>query len=397
MATISGMWQFKETPTRPVGYITSDGSWVYVNFKCQGVQYDRFGVSGENDTVFPSIEYRDDFDREDTAYWFTTTDLTTKGWVSARYRTIYFGETPQIIEDSAYSWFTLNAKQLNTATIKGTWFFDETLKTPDTIFGGDKLISESVNFTCRPVNYLMSEEHISMFVDDFYSADIMDLHYGTTKVYDGDTKTWSDGAYRRLDFGDEDQTVSKDFYNWFTDNATEWACTIVEGVRNDASLYISGDEGIVLSCEEKIFKNDIVAKGIASVYFGDTLIKNASSNKKLVAKCKDAKARSDITIRATDCISFVIVDTEGKNPKRFVARQGMTWRELADSNYIKSVNPFGSYYISVQDYAVDDDEVLLNYDVTVGGHAKVETKVDDMLLENHVYRHGTFSNMGGSN
>lgn len=304
MATISGMWQFNETPTRPVGYITSDGSWVYVNFKCQGVQYNRFGVSGENDTSFPSIEYRDDLDREDTVYWFTTTDLTTKGWVSAKYRIIYFGETPQTIEDSAYSWFTLNATQLSTATIKGTWFFNETLKTPDTIFGGDKLISESVNFTCRPVNYLMSEEHISTFVDDTYSADIMDLYYGATKVYDGDTETWSDGAYRRIDFGDEDQTVSEDFYDWFTDNAEEWYCMSVSGVIPDKKLYIDLLKTVTLKCNGKVLEDDITAKCnslyITCTYDGKTFPEIDNSTyldpKTLTLKTKSRCAKSDIEL-----------------------------------------------------------------------------------------------------
>lgn len=389
MAEISGIWKIKRNPMFPDNFLS--GGSERVDFTSAGDPFWGFRYRMYDDGVY-HFQYRGEH-FEGSVF----TNYQSEGWREGEhFRIVNFGTVPQEISEELADFFKMNATQLNTVTIKGTWLMKATIKTPDTVFGGDNLVSEMVNFSCYSVNYQLTKQYNHMYYDDWNNGSYA-LYFGDAKVYNHASSAWVDNAYRRIDFGDEGQIVSKEFYDWFTDNATEWACTIVEGVRNNMRLYISGDAGIVLSCEEKIFQNDIIAKGIASVYFGDTLIKNASSNKKLVAKCKDAKARSDITIRAADCISFVIVDMEGKNPKRFVARQGMTWRELADSNYINSVNPFGSYYISVKDYGIDDDEVYLHYDVPIGGHANVETKVDDVLLEDHVYRHGTFSHVGGSN
>lgn len=189
------------------------------------------------------------------------------------------------------------------ATISGTWFFNATLKTPDTVFGGDKVILESVSFGTRLTNYTMYENYNLMRVDETKGSSA--LYYGNVKVYDYETETWPDGAHRRIDFGDEEQTVSKDFYDWFTDNAEEWKCVKVSGALPDGNpIYLIGGSGntLRLSCSNKVFKSDIRIDARANAVFHGGIYPRTYHNgqippgKTKLLKCAGTKCRGTIDI-----------------------------------------------------------------------------------------------------
>lgn len=46
------------------------------------------------------------------------------------------------------------------------------------------------------------------------------LVYGPTTAYDSATNTWLHDRFRTLDFGENPQTLDRDFYIWFIANAT---------------------------------------------------------------------------------------------------------------------------------------------------------------------------------
>ena len=96
------------------------------------------------------------------------------------------------------------------ATVKGVWVFNETLTKPSTdeiyeycIF----LSNGSVTYYAIDVRYLVNGG----------------LYYDTTSDYKKDVKVynnaWVNEAYRTVDFGETDITVSDGFYEWFVANA----------------------------------------------------------------------------------------------------------------------------------------------------------------------------------
>lgn len=98
-----------------------------------------------------------------------------------------------------------------TATISGKWKFND---------DGDGVVkdnfSQAINFTSNGQNFTKIETH-------FMGASVeSQMFYGSTVVYGEDYGgTWTNEAYKTVDFGTTAQTVGKIFYNWFTANAVE--------------------------------------------------------------------------------------------------------------------------------------------------------------------------------
>lgn len=88
------------------------------------------------------------------------------------------------------------------ATVKGVWVFNETLTFPS------KSINEYVNFTSN------SQSCSCMMVGS-------SLRYmqGSTIHVANSGSSWNSTAYRTVDFGETEKTVSDDFYNWLSANA----------------------------------------------------------------------------------------------------------------------------------------------------------------------------------
>lgn len=327
MAEISGVWRFNKTLKQSSADIGSSG-WYSFIFYSAGVQYTSMRVPDFNDGSSSILYGRTE---ELKVY-----DFDTKEWTSEKYRIIDFW-VKQNVSDQFKYWLENNAEQLTTKTIKGTWFMNATIKTPDTVFGGNKLISESIKFSCGSANFAMTNDYLSLYYDDSKSGSYA-LYFGEDKVYDHKTSAWTDGALRKIDFGEEEQTVSKDFYDWFTSNATEWNCTRIQGVREDGKqLYLSPDEGILLNCAGKVFKNDITVIGTASAIMcaceekDDRFAFVSSPSDRFVLKVKGTKAFSKYLILADKCISFYIKSTNNGWHYGFLAKDGMTWLEWKNS------------------------------------------------------------------
>ena len=96
------------------------------------------------------------------------------------------------------------------ATVKGVWVFNETIGVGTTM--------ETVKFSTKGVGCTLIEAESIEDLPGLYSATI--YYDGIGTVYDNtDDPAWSDEAYRTIDFGTTEQTVSADFYNWLTANA----------------------------------------------------------------------------------------------------------------------------------------------------------------------------------
>lgn len=97
-----------------------------------------------------------------------------------------------------------------TTTISGKWKFKD----------GDEFItddfSQAINFTSNGQNYTKLET-------SFMGAPVeSQMLYGSTVVFGEDYGgTWTNEAYKTVDFGTTAQTVGKIFYNWFTANAIQ--------------------------------------------------------------------------------------------------------------------------------------------------------------------------------
>lgn len=120
-----------------------------------------------------------------------------------------------------------------TATISGKWKFND---------DGDGVVkdnfSQAINFTSNGQNFTKIETH-------FMGASVeSQMFYGSTVVYGEDYGgTWTNEAYKTVDFGTTPQTVGKIFYNWFTTNATEQVSyTVNYEISGDAKkgIFVNG-------------------------------------------------------------------------------------------------------------------------------------------------------------
>lgn len=100
------------------------------------------------------------------------------------------------------------------ATIKGVWEFSEDIKP----------WSYDVKFTSCGKSYtmfLMTGAYAGVGWTYAYIDDNGDLVETLVFDYDEDNYGWVNEAYRIVDFGEEGQTVSDEFYAWITANATQ--------------------------------------------------------------------------------------------------------------------------------------------------------------------------------
>ena len=91
------------------------------------------------------------------------------------------------------------------ATIKGKWLFNEAIKRPSTS------ITQSINFISNDTAYTQ----IRMWADDGE----LDYYASGWYTFYVDYEGWDADVYRTVDFGTTEQTVSDEFYTWFTSNA----------------------------------------------------------------------------------------------------------------------------------------------------------------------------------
>lgn len=188
--TVSGKWKFNET----------------LVCKPEVLQSIIFTHSGE--TYYAISVYYTDEDDADVMYWALNPEWDGdrnpyyNRWIDEAYRTIDFGSTPQEVSEEFYNWFIANAEEVKPKTVNGVWQF----KAMPSVFHDDFM--EAVNFT----------SYGSVFSSMGVEGQV-DVYYDDTHVYNEADEIWQDERYRVVDFGDEPQEVSEEFYTWFTSHA----------------------------------------------------------------------------------------------------------------------------------------------------------------------------------
>ncbi|MBR6689627.1 MAG: hypothetical protein IKL68_06400 [Clostridia bacterium] len=108
-----------------------------------------------------------------------------------------------------------------TYEISGQWVFNETLNLPTT------KITQKVTYT---VDYEYYDIEINKLYLSFYNQEI---YYSHNSGWEGD-------ELRYIDFGTTPQSVSEEFYNWFTANATEQESLITFNISGKIFSAING-------------------------------------------------------------------------------------------------------------------------------------------------------------
>lgn len=96
--------------------------------------------------------------------------------------------------------------------INGKWFFNEVLKNPSYLYEIDEqfVLFESNECEFKKMNYHTKGKRLEYVRDSSSSI-----------TYDAVNDSWTDEAYRTIDFGAAYQNVSDEFYTWLTANAVQ--------------------------------------------------------------------------------------------------------------------------------------------------------------------------------
>lgn len=119
---------------------------------------------------------------------------------------------------------SVEVEQEETYTLSGTWLFNRVPHSLDYSFIGQDTVNYlSINFTSNGNNYTK----MGFVQGDDLGVDFCTwLYYDNTVAFNGayNTAGWTNEIYRTITF-DGEQTVSKDFYDWFTANAVRQETT----------------------------------------------------------------------------------------------------------------------------------------------------------------------------
>lgn len=248
--TLSGTWRFNDVLTFP----PSDyGKGFQFNFSCEAE------IQGERYTVFcnsVSLEHLTDnpFYFEWTSYAISgigeyvdqiTVYSSENGW-SEHYggsilQTITFTEE-QEVSDEFYEWFTANAAPQK--QISGKWTFKDVLSAPSAAVDQElnfivnthiPSASVDVAFECSEIELRVTSTFDMYYYVQTSSVDLSALGVTFPHNFAMYVDGWVSASYgegiKTIDLGTEPQTVSPEFYAWFTANA----------VRTDSDGYVSYD------------------------------------------------------------------------------------------------------------------------------------------------------------
>ncbi len=123
-------------------------------------------------------------------------------------------------------------------TLSGVWVFNTKINTTENID------YQKINFTMDGTAYYgIGTTYYSYTLPSGTFREEVTIVYGTKTTSDGSlangiliaydnsmttSAPWSDTTYQKIDFGSTAQTVSEEFYNWFTSNATKQSANSVE-------------------------------------------------------------------------------------------------------------------------------------------------------------------------
>ena len=207
--TISGVWKLKDSyreiykdPER----LGPDLGTTSVEFTSNGIKFN--GIRVEEDTTY---FYRNGLD-QDYEYIFWQDDAN-------EYTVLDFGSEPQEVTKEFVEWIHECMDDITPATISGKWFFNEQLE------AYDGSLTQEVEFTIPgTVNgYGPNLGGMRMVADSLYYFD--DDSDGEVEVYGLDADyEWLFGMgdiARNVDFGEEPQQVSNEFFAYMQRNATK--------------------------------------------------------------------------------------------------------------------------------------------------------------------------------
>lgn len=136
-----------------------------------------------------------------------------------------------------------------TATVRGVWMFTSSVNEykPDfVLLGKEESRSASVSFESNGRSF----SGISWTYESNLSGETKLVQFGGTNVYGSlyaGYASWADDGYQEIDFGPSPQTVSMDFYNWLTANASPVYTTY--NVYHHLMCNGQSQNGIDISCQ----------------------------------------------------------------------------------------------------------------------------------------------------
>lgn len=231
---IKGIWQFIETVAEDIWAASADAYKEYVNFTSNGVNYIGFNLqhytnsSGTRD----NLQYLLTSTTADMTYvWQKPNNVSYDlGWRNEAYRTVDFGSNEQTVTDKFYIWFCKNAKYVGTETkpINGIWIFNEELSSAPFLAFSVFFTSNGNNFSGFSTSYLNSDYSLIGF--RYYADTSIDAY-----LYDDFnnlTQGWQNEAYRTVDFGSAEQSISDKDYEWIEANAIKQSASIAVSFKH---------------------------------------------------------------------------------------------------------------------------------------------------------------------
>ena len=213
---LSGKWRLK-TPNTAVDLSSFSGE-EQVSFTRQGSDYEglvyssmRVGTYGESAALYYVCDGQADLSYCDGNYRYST--VTLVGTHSA--------------SEAFYEWFTSNFEKVvisaDTESTTEPETESETEPQSGTSLSGTWTFKDNVSFSSFPGNTSLSftangEEYTSMYVWSMADG-TKTLWYGASVSVNALGSSWLEG-YQEITFT-ETQTVSEEFYEWFTANATQ--------------------------------------------------------------------------------------------------------------------------------------------------------------------------------
>ena len=340
-----------------------------------------------------------------------------------------FGTTPQPVSKEFYEWFTANAKQY---TLSGTWEFVERpevfennliqkikfyLESSDThyshicvgneynlLYNGDADEDTYIGFQLDNEIYTHLNAELWTTYYEISYAEVMNEYFYDWYSYDPPI----------LSFGSTPQPVSKEFYDWFTANATEVEkkkMTIYSSTENYESIELPGDE-FYFNYYEGDTWNDVINRAatnsvtnngdssIGAFYAGSegyvtynstnntieplevgytyvTSDETISDDYKYEMYRETGGAYHVIKIAKPDIITFTIYNVQ------YEAEDGMTWEEFIESDYAPTTED--EYWFEIINYCVayrDEDGVTY---VHISTSSESAEKITDTIVAGNAY------------
>ena len=264
----------------------------------------------------------------------------------------------QLIEYTASGTFYYAGESATTYQLSGTWVFNETLTIDD-------YLNAAVSFVCNSIEY--DEITTSLEGSDqvmwYHPIDNSGGYYGDTEVYDD---SWNNQLYRTITF-DGTQTVSQEFYEWFTANASSGEFEQISGTWTWNENIDGFDEGVDIDD----FSLSFISNNMSytrfqyfdydtqiEIYYDDTIVYNEGSSM-TPSEYWQNEAYRTFSIQGSQLvpsefatwlrafavrqdITFTINDTT------YQAEDGMTWAEWVVDTTLNT----GGFYLADGDLGV---------------------------------------------